>query len=185
MCSAVPNTLWLYGPPGSSVLGISKARVLEWVAISFSRGSSWPRDPTHVSYVSCIAGKVFTHWAFGEALQESGRFIFLHGTSVLKHSPRFTDGKNTLQEGWVPRGIQFSFYCCKYLFTHLGLKIGWPLPLVQYWEHTADERENESNTTHREKRAPWSTTVEFFSCTYKQERSLGFENPLISLLSHI
>ena len=37
-----------YSPPGSSVPGISQARILEWVAISFSRGSSWPRDWTHV-----------------------------------------------------------------------------------------------------------------------------------------
>ena len=44
-------------PPGSSVPGISQARVLEWVAISFSRGSSQPRDPTQVS---CIAGGFFT-----------------------------------------------------------------------------------------------------------------------------
>ena len=40
-------------PPGSSVHGISQARILEWVAISFSRGSSWPRDQT---CISCIAG---------------------------------------------------------------------------------------------------------------------------------
>ena len=33
-----------YSPPGSSVHGILRARILEWVAISFSRGSSWPRD---------------------------------------------------------------------------------------------------------------------------------------------
>ena len=33
-----------YSPPGSSVHGISQARILQWVAISFSRGSSWPRD---------------------------------------------------------------------------------------------------------------------------------------------
>ena len=38
--------------PGSSVHGILQARILEWVAISFSRGSSWPRDWTHVSCVS-------------------------------------------------------------------------------------------------------------------------------------
>ena len=38
-----------HGPPGSSVHGILQARVLEWVAISFSRGSSWPRDQTYVS----------------------------------------------------------------------------------------------------------------------------------------
>ena len=36
-------------PPGSSVHGILQARILEWVAISFSRGSSWPRDWTQVS----------------------------------------------------------------------------------------------------------------------------------------
>ena len=35
-----------YGPPGSSVHGILQARILEWVAISFSRGSSWPRNQT-------------------------------------------------------------------------------------------------------------------------------------------
>ena len=41
-------------PPGSYVHGILQARVLEWVAVSSSRGSFPPRDRTHVSYVSCI-----------------------------------------------------------------------------------------------------------------------------------
>ena len=41
-------------PPGSSVRGILQARILEWVAISSSRGSSRPRDQTWVSRVSCI-----------------------------------------------------------------------------------------------------------------------------------
>ena len=44
-------------PPGSSVHGILQARILEWVAISFSRGSSRPRDQTQVSH---IAGRCFT-----------------------------------------------------------------------------------------------------------------------------
>ena len=44
-------------PPESSVHGILQARILEWVAISFSRGSSLPRDGTRVSY---IAGSFFT-----------------------------------------------------------------------------------------------------------------------------
>ena len=48
--------------PGSSVHGISQARVLEWVAISSSRGSSWPRDQTHVSYFSCFGWWVLYHW---------------------------------------------------------------------------------------------------------------------------
>ena len=40
-------------PPGSSVHGISQARMLEWVAISFSRGCSWPRDQTPISCIAC------------------------------------------------------------------------------------------------------------------------------------
>ena len=38
--------------PGSSVHGILQARILEWVAISFSRGSSWPKDQTRVSHIA-------------------------------------------------------------------------------------------------------------------------------------
>ena len=50
--------------PGSPVHGILQARILEWVAISFSRGSSQPRDWTQVS---CIAGRCFNLWATREA----------------------------------------------------------------------------------------------------------------------
>ena len=50
--------------PGSSVHGISLARIQEQVAISFSRGSSWPRDWTHVS---CIGRKILYLWATWEA----------------------------------------------------------------------------------------------------------------------
>ena len=53
-----------YSPPGSSVHGILQARILGWVAISFSRESSRPRDRTHVS---CIAGGRFNLWATMEA----------------------------------------------------------------------------------------------------------------------
>ena len=44
-------------PPGSSAHGILQARILEWVAFPFSRGSSWPRDRT---WVSRIAGRFLT-----------------------------------------------------------------------------------------------------------------------------
>ena len=50
-------------PLGSSVHGISQARILEWVAISYSRGSSWPRDQTHIS---CIGRRILYHWAAWE-----------------------------------------------------------------------------------------------------------------------
>ena len=53
--------------PGSSVHGISQARILEWVAMPSSRGSSWPRDPSRISYVSCIGSWFFTISAAWEA----------------------------------------------------------------------------------------------------------------------
>ena len=53
---------------GFSVHRIFQAIIPEWV--SFSRGSSQPRDWTHVSCVSCIAGRFFIHWATGEACSE-------------------------------------------------------------------------------------------------------------------
>ena len=45
--------------PGSSVYGIFQARILEWVAISSSRGSSWFSDGIQVSCISCTAGRFF------------------------------------------------------------------------------------------------------------------------------
>ena len=51
--------------PGSSVHGILQGRIMELVAILFSRGSSWPRGRTQGS---CIAGRFFTLWATREAL---------------------------------------------------------------------------------------------------------------------
>ena len=49
-------------PPDSSVHGIFQARILEWVAVSFSRRSSRPKDWTWIFYVSCryVAGRFFT-----------------------------------------------------------------------------------------------------------------------------
>ena len=52
-------------PRDSSVHGILQARILEWVTISFSKGSSRPRDWTRISYIS---GRFFTIWATREAL---------------------------------------------------------------------------------------------------------------------
>ena len=61
--------VWLCNPMdcsliGSSVHGILQARILEWVAILFSRGSSWLRDWARIS---CIAGRFFAVWATREA----------------------------------------------------------------------------------------------------------------------
>ena len=53
-CSVVSNSLWPRdcSPPGFPVYGILQARILEWVAIPFSRGSSWHRDQTHVPHIA-------------------------------------------------------------------------------------------------------------------------------------
>ena len=68
-------------PPGSSVHEIFQARILEWVAISFSRGSSQPRDWTQVS---CTAGRFFTDWATREA-QECSKY---HTTALISHASK-------------------------------------------------------------------------------------------------
>ena len=68
-------------------MGFFQARILEWVALSFSftRGCSRSRDWTHVSCVSCIAGRFFTHWAMREA-QNPGRTLFQSPTTFLSHN---------------------------------------------------------------------------------------------------
>ena len=63
---------WLYSLPGSSVHGILQARILEWVAVPFSRGSSQPRDQTQVS---CIASGFFTVWATREAQEYQKGYV--------------------------------------------------------------------------------------------------------------
>ena len=81
--------------PGFSVHGIFQARVLEWVAISFSRGSSWPRDRTRVSH---IVGRYFTHWATREAAK-----VFIKSSAVFKSGKDTTykfEFKNHVSSYW-------------------------------------------------------------------------------------
>ena len=81
-------------PPGSSVHGILQARILEWVAIPFSRGSSQPRDWTQVS---CTASRFFTteppgkphqsEWSSSKSLQ-----VINGGEGGEKREPFYTAG---------------------------------------------------------------------------------------------
>ena len=74
--------LTLYDPMDYIVHGILQARILEWVAFPFSRGSSQPRDQTQVS---CISGGFFTSWATREAFySHNWRFRFRHSSYILK-----------------------------------------------------------------------------------------------------
>ena len=60
LCNAMGSRMW-----GSSLQGILQARIMEWIPVSHSRGSSQPRNQTHVSL---IAGEFFTFWATREAI---------------------------------------------------------------------------------------------------------------------
>ena len=64
LCLTVCNPMG-YSPPSSSVHGILQARILEWVVMPSSRGSSQPRGQTRVSWNSCIAWILYC-WAMGE-----------------------------------------------------------------------------------------------------------------------
>ena len=69
------TTLWIVATQApSSIYGILQARILEWVAMPPSRGSSWPKDWTHIS---CFAGKFFTHWATWKAQKSVWGILYL------------------------------------------------------------------------------------------------------------
>ena len=65
-------------PPGSSVHGIFQARILEWIAISYFRGSSQPRDES-VSLVSALAGGFFTTAPPGKPM------VYVNNGILLSH----------------------------------------------------------------------------------------------------
>ena len=110
-------------PPGSPIHGSLQARILQWVAIFFSRGSSRPRDRTHVS---CIAGRRFNLWATvpleirahhwravhgnGEHLQSSsyrytGKVWGKPLLQVPSDMAKFTHFPTALAAGWEPESI--------------------------------------------------------------------------------
>ena len=68
-------------PPGYCVHGILQTRILEWVAMPFSRGSSRPRDLIPVSYVSCIGRWILYHWATREVPLQ----LELYANIEIKH----------------------------------------------------------------------------------------------------
>ena len=99
--------------PGSSVHGILQARILEWVAISFSRGSSWARDQTHVS---CIDKWILYHWATREAhcMQEYSLINLPSFNLCLRigfwENLPVADGTRVVQENKCKKGILRLFH---------------------------------------------------------------------------
>ena len=82
-----------HSPPGSSVQGISQARVLEQVAISFSGGSSWPRDWACISRVSCTAGGFFTTEPPGKSWNRMSLNLMCLVSLKRKDSEQITQGE--------------------------------------------------------------------------------------------
>ena len=70
-------------PPGSSLHGVPQAGILEWVALPSFRGSSWSRDRSRVSYVSCIDRRVLYHWATWETLKDLYQICILQWLSLI------------------------------------------------------------------------------------------------------
>ena len=104
------NCVWLCNPmdgslPGSSAHGILQERILEWVAILFSRGSSQPRDQT---WVSCIAGRFFTTWATREA-----HLDYPHTKCLSSSSSILSALVATVWEQQRPRKLADSVYFSK------------------------------------------------------------------------
>ena len=122
--------------PGSSVHGILQARILEWVAFSFSRGSSWSRDRTRVSY---IIGRFFTIWATREAPNTS------EGKTLLKVITRRTwsyfhqeqAGLAGLWFSWCIFGLDFTSTVwggyMKGQWLILGLKFSFESPPFDHY----------------------------------------------------
>ena len=73
-----------YSPPGSCFYEILQVRILQWVTIPFSRGSSQPRDQTQVAY---IADGVFTIWATSEVFYTLVRLTIHNQHSSFRHAP--------------------------------------------------------------------------------------------------
>ena len=102
-------------PPSSFGHGVSQARILEWVAISSSRGSSPPRDWTHIS---CIGRQVLYHWTTREAPKVHGgsqscdwlRCLILPGISLSpgSRSAQSQTGSSTLRVAEMVSGSQVS-----------------------------------------------------------------------------
>ena len=86
--------------PGSSVHRIFQARILEWVAVSFSRGSSQPRDRTLVSHVSCIGRWDLYHCVTWEALYYSiiSEFQVREGQKMLADWSSSTEHSGSLAQ---------------------------------------------------------------------------------------
>ena len=106
-CPAV-HDLMGYSQPGSSVCGILQAKILEWVAIPFSRGSTWSR-------VSCFAGRFFAIWATREAPKAMSLFLSFW-KAVLPGIGFLLDSCYQAGFSWEKEPIRCGMYVYVYIY---------------------------------------------------------------------
>ena len=115
--------------PGSSVHGISQARILEWVTVSFSRGSSQPRDRTRVSW---IADRSFTDWTTREVPKKA--WIFATQTEI--HGP----AGSASPENWLKCRISGPTPDLLSHNPHFKIHlIGMNIPFEKHWLNLGSE----------------------------------------------
>ena len=109
------SCLTLCDPVAYTVHGILQARILEWVAIPFSRGSSQPRNQTQVSH---IAGGFFTSWAPGEALKPLSTHActntWKRKYQLLSHVQLFVTLWTAARQAPLSMGFSRQEYCSGY-----------------------------------------------------------------------
>ena len=125
-------------PPGSTVHGILQARILEWVAMTSSRGSYWPRDWT---FISCIAGGFFTPKPPGKP---TSRVHF------------FSPSDMVMDQGWTPGSFDPGWW--KVLVSELailGCNPGFIFALLTHlvsslctWPHSRPISSSKEGRTH-------------------------------------
>ena len=180
-----------YSLLGSSVHGIFQARILEWVAISFSRGSSQPRDQTRVS---CIVGRRFTVWAMGgnELFQQQRykphRFLSFCTTLTGCTWFRALTHKQTLKKNVFIK-TNSEMLCLPVTFNSAISSLKSPikmflLPHDLLSSFSTKPKSNEHNHTHKTYPATLHPCVSFltltsflfFLCSDKKSVTEGTEN---------
>ena len=130
--------------PGSSIHGILQVRIVDWVAMSSSKRSSEPRDQTHISYISCIAGRFFTPsttWELASRGWKPGMLLSImedtlqHWVTQFPQSTVLRRRDSVLRQGtktwWVIRvrhvcAEPLSFCAVSHEAAYLILSSQWP-----------------------------------------------------------
>ena len=118
LCNPMDSSL-----PGFSVHGILQARILEWVVMPSSRGSSRPRDQTCVSCGSCIAGRFFTYELLRKPSHRWNR-VFLFCDWLISHNIMSSRATHVIASGWIPFHFVYRphfvhLFICQWTFSLL------------------------------------------------------------------